>query len=140
MKSQGITPEDMKASSKKYLFYDYSDGTRRLENFAHLMKTRYGLPEECIEYRSLNKDLGEIKSNKTFVDSYIKQYLANPAYVDKYTSIADLPDYVFTSETFTPEKLTRHDIPDVKLFNYFVISSLDKKGMLEGNPNNDNAL
>lgn len=131
LKSQGLTSNVMKTKSKKYLFYDYTDGTGRLENFKQLMKDRYGIPEECCEFRSLNRDLRTIKLNTDLVEGYIKNYLVNPSFVDKYTSIADLPDNSYTKSTFKTKNLTRHDVLDAKLFNYLLMAKLVEKRLLE---------
>lgn len=140
LKSQGLDANNVKNSSKTYLFYDYTNGDGRFENFEEMMRTRYGLTQENVKFRSLNRDLREIKNGTDLVEGYIKKYLVTLGITDKYSSIGYLPDYNFTKPDFASEKLTRHDDMDAKLFNFLVLDKLSTIRLLEENPDNEDAL
>ena len=125
---QGITNEDIDASGKKYLFYDYTFTGKSLKIFEILMRHEFGVTSPNIEYRSLNGDLNNaancVNNMHREVCEYIEEYFKDSS-MAQYGGIPHLRldemDKVFE------KKHSYGNAPN--LFNFLVIHILKKSGL-----------
>ena len=139
MASQGLSKEAMENSHKKYLFYGYTKGDNRIAEVKKFMIEEVGLPEDKMEFRSLNMDLRDVNVNDDVIEGYIDLYLTG-VLSDKYSSLAYIPSNNFTQNTFKPEALTRYTDTEVRKFNYLIMDRLNQAEALEESPENDDTL
>ena len=139
LKQQGISNEEIDKSGKKYLFYDYTFTGKSLAIFEVLMKNKFGIDSENIEYRSLNKDFmvagNNIPNFHKDAGDFIEEYLKDSS-MAMYGGVPHLRldemDKVFE------KKQGYGNAPN--LFNFLMIHILDKDGSLKQNPKNKNSI
>lgn len=139
LKQQGLSKEEIDNSGKKYLFYDYTFTGKSLAIFEVLMKNKFGLDSENIEYHSLNKDLmvagNTIPNFHKNANYYIEEYLKDSS-MAMYGGVPHLRldemDKVFT------KKQSYGNAPN--LFNFLMMHILDKSNLLKENPKNKNSI
>ena len=139
LKQQGLSKEEIDNSGKKYLFYDYTFTGKSLAIFEVLMKNKFGLDSENIEYHSLNKDLmvagNTIPNFHKNANYYIEEYLKDSS-MAMYGGVPHLRldemDKVFT------KKQSYGNAPN--LFNFLMIHILSKSDCLKQNPKNKNSI
>ncbi len=139
IKQQGLSKEEIDNSGKKYLFYDYTFTGKSLAIFEVLMKNKFGIDSENIEYHSLNKDLmvagNTIPNFHKNANYYIEEYLKDSS-MAMYGGVPHLRldemDKVFT------KKQSYGNTPN--LFNFLMMHILDKSNLLKENPKNKNSI
>ncbi|MBQ4077629.1 hypothetical protein IJD15_00410 [bacterium] len=139
LKQQGLSKEEIDNSGKKYLFYDYTFTGKSLAIFEVLMKNKFGIDSENIEYHSLNKDLmvagNTIPNFHKNANYYIEEYLKDSS-MAMYGGVPHLRldemDKVFT------KKQSYGNAPN--LFNFLMMHILDKSNLLKENPKNKNSI
>lgn len=139
LKQQGLSKEEIDNSGKKYLFYDYTFTGKSLAIFEVLMKNKFGIDSENIEYHSLNKDLmvagNAIPNFHKNANYYIEEYLKDSS-MAMYGGVPHLRldemDKVFT------KKQSYGNAPN--LFNFLMMHILDKSNLLKENPKNKNSI
>ena len=139
LKQQGLSKEEIDNSGKKYLFYDYTFTGKSLAIFEVLMKNKFGLDSENIEYHSLNKDLmvagNTIPNFHKNANYYIEEYLKDSS-MAMYGGVPHLRldemDKVFTKKQSYGNA---HN-----LFNFLMMHILDKSNLLKENPKNKNSI
>jgi len=145
LEGQGISAEKLSSSDKKFIFYDYTHKGNSLKRFKKLMLEKFNLPDEKTEFRSLNEDLLSIFKGKIYIDdedmveAYIHHYL-NGARAEDYSTVVHLPVSKIDTADYSRDALTRHDCTEVKSFNFHVMRTLEKNGLLAENPENACAL
>lgn len=139
LKTQGISPENIRNSNKVYVFSDYTGSGLTLKNFERLMKEKFGLNSSNIVFRSMNKDLQESCPNTRKANEYIDKYFR---YCDShnFSSIAHLSVMTIDSTPMTHSRLTLHERSIPKLFNFAVMDKLNSMGLLKENPENACAI
>jgi len=137
--SQGINPDSVLKSNKKFIFYDYTDTGATLRKFRELMVDKMGLDETKIEFRSINQDLEQTAADKNAVKDYISDYLYN-AYAADHSSVSHLPYSWIGRVEITPQNFSAHSKKDAKFFNFLIMDELNKGGLLTQNPNNGSIL
>lgn len=139
LKSQGISPEDIEKSDKKFVFCDYTGSGYSLKNFERLMIEKLGLnPSKC-DFRSANKDMLEFTDDERWTRKYIDKYFR---YCDSdyFTSISHLSVLMIEVLSMSKKRLTEHANTNTKLFNFGVMDRLNEMGLLVENPKNENTL
>ena len=139
LKQQGLSKEEIDNSGKIYLFYDYTFTGKSLAIFEVLMKNKFGIDSENIEYHSLNKDLmvagNTIPNFHKNANYYIEEYLKDSS-MAMYGGVPHLRldemDKVFT------KKQSYGNAPN--LFNFLMIHILSKSDCLKQNPKNKNSI
>ena len=139
LKQQGLSKEEIDNSGKIYLFYDYTFTGKSLAIFEVLMKNKFGIDSENIEYHSLNKDLmvagNTIPNFHKNANYYIEEYLKDSS-MAMYGGVPHLRldemDKVFT------KKQSYGNAPN--LFNFLMMHILDKSNLLKENPKNKNSI
>ena len=139
LKKQELSPEEVGADDKSYIFADYTGSGRTLENFEKLIREEFGLSSSKIEFRSVNKDLQQSCLNTRRVNQYIDTYFR---YADahNFSSIAHLSVLAVGDTEMSNDRLTLHEEILPKLFNFAVMDKLNEMGLLKENPGNECTL
>lgn len=145
MRRQGITAEKLGSESKKYIFYDYTFSGDTLKRFERIMKEKFALPDDKIEFRSLDEDILRLFEGKIIIDDidaaqeYVETYF-NHGVAEKYSIIRGLPYTRVDIANYEPDALAKYDEWEPKIFNFLVMDNLNSLGMLQNNPLNSSSL
>jgi len=132
--SQGISPEKVSGSGKKYIFCDYTSHGLTLKNYAIMMTEKLGLPKGSIFFRSINKSVEDLGISEQCAKNY-EHYLFDDI-ANTFTSVTHLTPEMFESKDLNRESLGWHNRKTVKLFNFLVMDKIHRMGLLKENPDN----
>ena len=149
LKEQGISKKNLERHKKTFVFYDYTSSGHSLSLFKDLMMYHLNLPEDKVDFRSLNEDLyyccakkekplnrfDEESSNKDFADDYIMQYLAD-SHAEYFGGIRHLSCRMLSN--IAECKIYSNDTS--KIYNLYVMHRLEEMGILKNNPKNRKSL
>ncbi len=140
MESQDLNKDAMEASPKKYLFFEYTYGDNsRADTLKTFLTTKYGLPEDRVEVKSIETELKQVNASKDIIDDYLSLYFKKNE-AEKLSGIGILPSYSLTEQDFEPKKITLYSDEAVRVFQFLLMDKLNQIGTLEENPDNDIAL
>ena len=145
LKTQGITKEELEKGDKKYIFYDYTLSGETLKRFECIMREKFSLPADKIEFRSLNEDLMSLFNGKIVIDDAdaVESYIKDCFYygdAEKFSSIRSLPFTRVDIANYEPAALAKYDEQKPKIFNFLVMDKLHSSKLLKENPLNANSL
>ena len=149
LKEQGISKKNLKKHKKTFVFYDYTSSGHSLNLFKDLMIHHLNLPEDKMDFRSLNEDIlyccSQSKkhlhpfkrkiSNSDFANNYITRFLSNSK-AEYYGGIGHL-SYRDLSK-IAEDKFYADDTS--KAYNLYVMHRLEEMGILKNNPKNRKSL
>ena len=139
LEEQGLGAEKVSKSKKDYLFYDYIYSGRSLSVFKKLIGEYFGLnlPNVAVHsadylcYSACAKKIDPPKYAVDYVDRYMKE--------QNICSLGGVP-HLPLSHIDEIDECRKYESPDAKMFNFFVIDELAKKGLLKNNPRNRSSL
>lgn len=145
LKTQKITKDVLERGSKKYIFYDYTLSGETLKRFERIMKEKFSLPADKIEFRSLNKDLINLFNGKIIIDDNdaVRQYIRDMLHhggAQEFSSIRGLPITRIDIANYEPAALAKHEELKPKIFNFLIMDNLNSSKLLKENPLNSNSL
>lgn len=145
LEEQGISKETLKKRNKKFIFYDYTNSGKSLKIFERIMREKFELPDDKIEFRSLDKDLRDKFANKIFIDDKdaVEEYreeLLFQGEAETYSCIRHLPATRIGIANYDHATLTKYDEKAPRFFDFLTIDILNSQGLLSFNPLNKNSL
>ena len=139
LEEQGLSPEKVVSSNKKFLFYDFVQQGMSLIVFEKMMKNHFGLNLPNVSFNNFNYLCQSACAKKIappqYSIDYIENYMNTPN-ISKYGGVPHLniEDIEKINDCKKFESLT------AKMYNFCVIDELSKKGLLKQNPLNKNSL
>lgn len=139
LNEQGLSKEDVSKSDKAYLFYDYVQQGMSLIVFEEMMKEHFGLDLPNVGFHNLNylcySSCAKNIDPPQYSLDYVSKYMCDSK-IDEYGGVPHLN----ISEIENIVECKNHESLKAKMFNFNLIDSLAKKGLLKENPLNANAL
>ena len=148
LEKQGISKKKIEESPKTFVFYDFTHTGNSLKIFKELMIEHLQLPEDKVDFRSLNKDIYDswnnekkssylVNSNDSelFANLYIDQYLYDSE-ASVFGGISHL-SYVYLRGI---DECGKYSNEIAKRYNMCVMHKLAQMGLLQYNPNNKESL
>ena len=120
LKSQGLKPEDVLKSDRKFLVYDYTQTGESLRNFEKILLDDLKLPKDKVVARSINQDIADIEPNQDDVlDFIMDMFTCSDA--ERFGGVPYFP----TSRLGSPKKVKLNT--DCQLgYNQFAFSLQDR--------------
>lgn len=136
---QGLSPERVAASDKKFLFYDFVQQGMSLFVFEKMMREHFGLDLPNVSFNNFNYLCQSACAEKIDPPQYSIDYIENYMNVPNIAKYGGVPhlniediDKIIECKNF--ESL------EAKKFNFCIIDTLAKRGLLKQNPLNKNSL
>lgn len=139
LKEQGLSRQEVSNSGKKYLFYDFVQQGMSLRVFEKMMKEYFGLDLPNVSFHNVNYLCQSACAKKIdppqYSIDYIETYM-NGCAIEKLGGVPHLD----IAEIDKIDECKNYENLQAKMFNFCVIDTLAKKGLLQENPLNDNSL
>lgn len=139
LKEQGLSKEQVSKSNKEYLFYDYVQQGMSLIVFEKMMKEYFGLDLPNVGFHNLNylcySSCAKNVDPPRYAIDYVCEYMGNSV-IDDFSGVPHL-DIIDIDKI---DECTHFESLKAKMFNFTIIDSLARKGLLKENPNNKKSL
>lgn len=139
LEEQGLSKEQVSKSNKEYLFYDYVQQGVSLLMFERMMREHFGLDMENVCFRNMNylcySSCAKNIDPPQYAIDYVERYMRDSE-IAKYCGVPHLD----IQEIDKVDECKKFESLQSKMFNFNLIDSLAKKGLLKENSNNKNSL
>ena len=139
LKEQGLSKEQVSASDKEYLFYDYVQQGMSLSVFEKMMKEYFGLDLPNVGFHNLNflcySSCAKNVEPPQYAIDYVDKYM-DGSVIGQFSGVSHLD----INEIDKIEECKQYENLKAKMFNFNLIDMLSKQGLLKENPLNAKSL
>ena len=136
---QGLSPEHVATSDKKFLFYDFVQQGMSLFVFEKMMKEYFGLDLPNVSFNNFNYLCQSACAEKIDPPQYSIDYIENYMNVPNISKYGGVP-HLSIKNIDRIQECKDYERLESKMFNFCIIDTLAKKGLLKQNPLNKNSL
>lgn len=136
---QGLSPERVSTSDKKFLFYDFVQQGMSLRVFEEMMINYFGLDLPNVSFNNVNYLCQSACAEKIDPPQYSIDYIENYMNVPNIAKYGGVP-HLNIEDIDKIEDCKTFESLEAKKFNFCIIDTLAKKGLLKQNPLNKNSL